>query len=62
MGGQVLVENSSFTDVNRAIVTDYNSATKAEEGFATQRGNLFLGNSPISISQDNGFSVPYAYG
>lgn len=38
MGAQVLVENTSFTGVERAIVTNLDSD---EEGFANERNNLF---------------------
>lgn len=47
MGAQVLVENSSFTDVERAIVTNLDSD---EEGFANERNNL-LTNSTTQITQ-----------
>ena len=57
MGAQVLVENSSFTDTNRAIVTNLDSD---EEGFATERNNLFE-NSPIDITQEGSFEPDYAY-
>ena len=57
MGAQVLVENSSFTNTNRAIVTNLDSD---EEGFATERGNLFE-NSPTDITQEASFEPDYEY-
>ena len=38
MGAQVLVENNSFTGVERAVVTNLDSD---EEGYANERNNVF---------------------
>ncbi|KAL2105075.1 hypothetical protein VUR80DRAFT_9062 [Thermomyces stellatus] len=57
MGAQVLVENSSFTNTRRAIVTNLDSD---EEGFATERGNLFE-NSDTDITQEATFEPEYTY-
>ncbi|KAL2204923.1 pectin lyase-like protein [Sarocladium strictum] len=57
MGAQVLVEQSSFTNVKRAIVTNLDSS---QDGFATQRGNVFV-NSDTTITGGSSFSPSYAY-
>ena len=57
MGAQVLVENTSFTDTRRAIVTNLDSD---EDGFATERNNLFE-NSHIDITQEASFEPEYEY-
>ncbi|CBX93658.1 hypothetical protein IAQ61_003547 [Plenodomus lingam] len=57
MGAQVLVEQTSFTDVDRAIVTNLDSD---EEGFATESGNLFT-NSPTQITKKGSYKAPYTY-
>lgn len=57
MGAQVLVEQSSFTNTKRAIITNLDSD---EDGFAINRDNLFS-NSDVSITQTGSLSVPYSY-
>jgi pectate lyase len=57
MGAQVLVEGSSFTNTNRAIVTNLDSKLP---GFAAQRNNIFT-NSPIDITQAGNLVPPYQY-
>jgi pectate lyase len=57
MGAQVLVEETSFTDVRRAIITNLDSD---EDGFATERNNVYE-NSDINITQEASFTPPYAY-
>lgn len=58
MGAQILVEESSFTNTKRAIVTNLDSDV---DGFAVQRNNIFT-NSDISITQTGSLtSVPYKY-
>ena len=57
MGAQVLVEQTSFTDTDRAIVTNLDSD---EEGFATESGNVY-NNSATQITQKGSFKAPYEY-
>ncbi|KAH7320752.1 pectin lyase fold/virulence factor [Stachybotrys elegans] len=57
MGAQVLVEQTSFSGVRRAIVTNLDSD---EAGFAVERDNVFS-NSDIDITQAGSFSPPYEY-
>lgn len=57
MGAQVLVEQSSFTNTDLAIVTNLDSK---EEGFATESGNLYT-NSPTQITQKGSYKAPYTY-
>lgn len=57
MGAQVLVEENSFTNVRRAIVTNLDSS---EEGFAIERNNIFT-NSDIEITQEGSWTPPYEY-
>ncbi|KAF2839475.1 polysaccharide lyase family 1 protein [Patellaria atrata CBS 101060] len=57
MGAQVLVEDTSFTNVQLAIVTNLDSD---EEGFANNRNNLFT-NSPTRITKTGSYSPPYSY-
>lgn len=57
MGAQVLVEQSSFTNTNRSIVTDLDSD---EDGFATESGNIYT-NSPTEITQKGSWKPSYAY-
>jgi pectate lyase len=57
MGAQVFVEQNSFTDVARAIVTNLDSK---EDGFASESGNLFV-NSPTQITKVGSFKPSYAY-
>lgn len=56
-GAQALVEHSSFTNVNGAIVTNLDADI---QGFAVQRNNVFV-NSPTAITQTGSLSVPYSY-
>ncbi|KAM5362162.1 hypothetical protein ACJZ2D_012684 [Fusarium nematophilum] len=57
MGAQVLVEQTSFNNVNRAIVTNLDSD---EDGFAAENGNLYT-NSETQITQEKDFTPPYSY-
>lgn len=57
MGAQVLVENSSFTGVQRAIVTDLDSD---EEGFANERNNVFT-DSTTEITKKGTWVPTYKY-
>ncbi|KNG51587.1 polysaccharide lyase family 1 protein [Stemphylium lycopersici] len=57
MGAQVLVEANSFTNVDRAVVTNLDSD---EEGFAVEKDNLFT-NSPTQITQQGSFVPDYKY-
>lgn len=57
MGAQVLVEANSFTNVDRAVVTNLDSD---EEGFAVEKDNLFT-NSPTQITQQGSFAPSYKY-
>lgn len=57
MGAQVLVEQSSFTNTNRSIVTDLDSK---QAGYATDLNNLFV-NSPTEITQKSTFKPSYSY-
>ncbi|KAL2680545.1 hypothetical protein Neosp_008147 [[Neocosmospora] mangrovei] len=57
MGAQVLVEQNSFNNVQRAIVTNLDSK---EEGFASQKNNIFT-NSDTQITQEKEFTPPYSY-
>ncbi|KAL6710173.1 hypothetical protein ACN47E_009964 [Coniothyrium glycines] len=57
MGAQVLVEQSSFTNTGRAIVTNLDSK---EEGFATESGNTYS-NSPTEITKKGSYKAPYSY-
>ncbi|KAF1928115.1 polysaccharide lyase family 1 protein [Didymella exigua CBS 183.55] len=57
MGAQVLVENTSFTGVTRAIVTNLDSKV---EGFANERNNLFT-SSTTQITQVGTWTPSYAY-
>jgi pectate lyase len=57
MGAQVLVEQSSFSGVALAIVTDLDSDT---DGYAVQRNNIFT-SSPTEITQTGSLTPPYSY-
>lgn len=57
MGANVLVEQSSFTNVRRAIVTNLDSD---QDGYATSRNNIFA-NSDTQITRTSSFSPPYSY-
>ncbi|KAK6544847.1 hypothetical protein TWF694_001528 [Orbilia ellipsospora] len=58
MGAQVLVENSSFSNVPLACVTQLDSDI---DGFLTERNNIFTGTSTTLITQTSNFSPPYSY-
>ncbi|KIY69816.1 polysaccharide lyase family 1 protein [Cylindrobasidium torrendii FP15055 ss-10] len=57
MGAQVLVENSIFSNVSRAIITDLDSD---EDGFAAQRGNVFT-SAETEITQNATWVPDYQY-
>jgi pectate lyase len=57
MGAQVLVEANSFTDVDRAVVTNLDSDL---EGFAVEKDNIFT-NSTTQITQKGSFVPSYKY-
>lgn len=57
MGAQVLVEQNSFTNLPRAVVTNLDSD---EEGFAIERNNLF-DNSTTQITKQGSFAPAYQY-
>lgn len=57
MGATVLVEQNSFTDVRRAVVTNLDSD---EEGFAVEKNNIY-NDSDIEITQEKDFTPPYSY-
>jgi pectate lyase len=57
MGAQVFVEQNSFTNVAKAVVTNLDSD---EEGFATEQGNVFA-NSPTQITKAGSWRPGYAY-
>ena len=51
------MEQSSFTNTKRAIVTNLDSD---QDGYAVNKNNIFT-NSDISITQTGSVSVPYSY-
>ncbi|KEY74639.1 hypothetical protein S7711_05068 [Stachybotrys chartarum IBT 7711] len=57
MGAQVFVEENSFTNVKRAIVTNLDSD---QDGFAIEKNNLY-DNSDVEITQEGSFTPPYEY-
>lgn len=57
MGAQVLVEQSSFTNTGRSIVTNLDSK---EEGFANEVGNVYS-NSPTQITKKGTWKPSYGY-
>jgi pectate lyase len=57
MGAQVLVESNSFTNVDKAVVTNLDSDL---EGFAVEKNNLFV-NSTTQITQKGSFTPSYEY-
>ncbi|KAJ4267267.1 hypothetical protein NW762_003371 [Fusarium torreyae] len=57
MGAQVLVEETSFNNVRRPIITNLDSK---EDGFASEKNNLFEGSEP-EITQEKDFTPPYDY-
>ncbi|KAF7548897.1 hypothetical protein G7Z17_g6768 [Cylindrodendrum hubeiense] len=57
MSAQVLVEQTSFSAVKNAIITNLDSD---EEGFAFERNNLYT-DSEINITQEKEFTPPYDY-
>ncbi|KAH8706301.1 pectin lyase fold/virulence factor [Ilyonectria robusta] len=57
MGAQVLVEQTSFSAVKNAIITNLDSD---EDGFAFERNNLYT-DSEITITQEQEFTPPYDY-
>ncbi|KAF2031500.1 pectin lyase-like protein [Setomelanomma holmii] len=57
MGAQVLVEQNSFTNVDKAVVTNLDSK---EEGYSVETGNIFT-NSPTQITKTGSFKPSYAY-
>ena len=57
MGAQVLVEETSFSSVRRAIITNLDSD---EDGFAVERNNLYT-DSETEITQEGDFTAPYEY-
>ena len=57
MGAQVLVEQNSFTNTKRAIITNLDSD---KDGFATNKNNIFV-NSDVSITQTGSVTIPYSY-
>ncbi|KAJ3518200.1 hypothetical protein NM208_g14603 [Fusarium decemcellulare] len=57
MGAQVLVEQTSFNNVQRAIITNLDSD---EDGFAVEKNNLFT-SSDTQITQEKDFTPPYDY-
>ncbi|KAG9251856.1 pectin lyase fold/virulence factor, partial [Emericellopsis atlantica] len=54
---QVLVENTAFNSVRRAIVTDLDAN---DPGFAVERDNIF-NDSNTDITQEGSLDVPYEY-
>jgi pectate lyase len=57
MGAQVFVEQNSFTDVAKAVVTNLDSD---QEGFAVEENNVFI-NSATQITKKGSFKPSYAY-
>jgi pectate lyase len=57
MGAQVFVEQNSFTNVARAVVTNLDSK---EDGFALEEGNVYM-NSTTQITKTGTFKPSYAY-
>lgn len=57
MGAQVLVEQSSFTNTNRSIVTNLDSDL---EGYANESGNIYT-NSPTQITKKGTYKPSYTY-
>ncbi|KAK7429024.1 hypothetical protein QQZ08_004431 [Neonectria magnoliae] len=57
MSAHVLVEQTSFSAVSKAIITNLDSD---EEGFAFERNNLYT-DSEINITQEEEFTPPYEY-
>lgn len=58
MGAQVLVEESYFSNVLLAIVTNLDSD---EEGFATSLNNVLGNGSTEQITQEATLTIPYDY-
>ncbi|KAK2758764.1 hypothetical protein FQN54_003455 [Arachnomyces sp. PD_36] len=58
MGAQVLVEESYFSNVQLAIVTNLDSD---EEGFATSLNNVLANGSTDQITQEASLAIPYDY-
>ncbi|KAH7165440.1 pectin lyase fold/virulence factor [Dactylonectria macrodidyma] len=57
MSAHVLVEQTSFSAVKNAIITNLDSD---EDGFAFERNNLYT-DSEITITQEEEFTPPYDY-
>lgn len=58
MGAKVLVEQSSFSNVPKAIVTNLDSD---EDGYAVEKNNIFTGTSTKQITQSGQPSISYQY-
>ncbi|KAF2015132.1 polysaccharide lyase family 1 protein [Aaosphaeria arxii CBS 175.79] len=58
MGAKVLVEQNNFSNTPLSVVTDLDSA---EEGFATERNNIFSGTSTTRITKTGAPTISYSY-
>lgn len=58
MGAKVLVEQSSFNNVPKAVVTNLDSKLP---GFAVERNNIFSGTSTTAMTQTGQPDIPYQY-
>jgi pectate lyase len=58
MGAKVLVEQNSFSNVPKAIVTNLDSD---EPGFAVDKNNVFSGTSTKDITQEGQPDISYKY-
>ncbi|KAF2747676.1 polysaccharide lyase family 1 protein [Sporormia fimetaria CBS 119925] len=58
MGAKVLVEQSSFSNVKRAIATNLDSD---QQGYAVEKNNIFTGSTTTEITQSGQPDIPYQY-
>ena len=58
MGAKCLVEGNSFNNAKLAVVTDLDSD---EDGYATERNNVYTGTSTKRITKTGAPSIPYSY-
>lgn len=58
MGAQVLVENTSFTNTKRSIITNLDSKV---DGFAVEKDNIYDESSKPEITQKGSLTIDYKY-
>ncbi|KAH7134907.1 pectin lyase fold/virulence factor [Dendryphion nanum] len=58
MGAKVLVEQNSFSNTPKAVITNLDSKL---EGFAEEKNNIYTGTSSIQITQKGAPAIPYKY-